>query len=128
MVRSIVLSLLVLSGLFGGAQASAQVYQYQAPSGVYIPGQGTWGTSGVVPAHAAYGYGAPQGVLPVQGYAPVVAPRRLANAPVVVAGPAARQIVRSTPRHYTQIVRSNGAGTSRVDVHFGPNRTRVRVR
>ena len=142
-----VFGLVSLCGLGFVASADAQVYFYDAPAAVYVPGavvtqqvysQPVYSqpvvvqSSGVVTSSYYAPAYVPSGVVQMSYSTPVVVPARTVIAAPVVVGPTVvRETVRSTPHHFTQTVRTNGPGGphySRVHVHSGLFGTTVRER
>lgn len=147
-----VLGLVSLCGLSMAAAADAQVFVYDAPASVYVPGavftqqvysppvysrpvysQPVVVQSGGVVTSSYYAPAyVPSGVVQMSYNAPVVVPARTVIAAPVVVGPTVvRETTRVTPHHYSQTVRTNGpAGPhySRVHVHSGLYGTTVRER
>ncbi len=147
-----VLGLVSLCGLSMAASADAQVFVYDAPATVYVPGavltqqvysapvyaqpvysQPVVVQSGGVVTSSYYAPAyVPSGVVQMSYSAPVVVPARtVISAPVVVGPTVVRETTRVTPHHYSQTVRTNGpAGPhySRVHVHSGPFGTTIRER
>lgn len=147
-----VLGLVSLCGLSISAAADAQVFVYDAPASVYVPGAvftqqvysppvysqpvysqpvvvqpgGVVTSSYYAPAYV------PSGVVQMSYSAPVLVPARtVISAPVVVGPTVVRETTRVTPHHYSQTVRTNGpAGPhySRVHVHSNLFGTTVRER
>lgn len=123
--------------------ADAQVYIYDAPTTVYVPG-GVYSTtvypqpvvvqSGAVVSSNYYApaYAAPAGVVQMSYRSPVLVPARTVIAAPVVVGPTVvRDTTRVTRHNFTHTVRTNGpAGPhySRVHVHSGLFGTTIRER
>lgn len=152
-----VLGLVSLCGLSIASSADAQVFVYDAPASVYVPGavftqqvysppvysqpvyaQPVYSqpvvvqSSGVVTSSYYAPAYVPSGVVQMSYSAPVVVPARTVIAAPVVVGPTlVRETTRVTPHHYSQTVRTNGPTGphySRVHVHSGPFGTTVRER